>query len=206
MRVILVLLVVTFSVSAETVFVENCDLWAEIDGINLILENADELDSETLEGLFQQTVEIVVSSELSQQFEDLRADAFEHDSFQEIDAYANRAGIAVNVFIMGESNNIGVNVAAFYELSTPDSEANSFFLVCTGGFYAGNNQIGTAELPAWMIRTESSAQAVIDHDQAQEWLSFWTDIQTSLDGYFLEIANHTILNLNQVLLTPKISV
>jgi len=197
LRFILALMLFTISVFAESVFVENEDLWIEIDRINGIIEGADHLDSSHLEILFQETVEVALSHELQSQFEDLREDAFETEDFGEIDSYADRASLAINVFIMGESNNIGVNTPVFLDLSTTDTEAYTFFLVSVGGFYAGReiSRIGTAELPAWMERTESSAQAEVDPEKAEEWLGYWRTIRPSLDGYFLSIADATIQEL-----------
>lgn len=188
-----------FSVTAfaESVFAEDEVLWAEIDRINGIIEEADHLDSSHLEILFQETVEVALSHELQSQFEDLRTDAFETGDFDEIDAYAERAGMAINVFVMGESNNIGVNTPVFLDISTADTEAYTFFLVSVGGFYAGReiSRIGTAELPAWMERTESSVQAEVDPEKAEEWLGYWRTIRPSLNGYFLSIADATIQEL-----------
>ncbi len=182
---------------AGSVFAENEDLWIEIDRINGILEGEDHLDSSNLEILFQETVEVALSHELQSQFEDLREDAFQTGDFREIDSYADRASLAINVFIMGESNNIGVNVPVFLDISTTDTEAYTFFLVSVGGFYAGreNSRIGTAELPAWMERTESSAQAEVDTEKVEEWLGYWRTIRPSLNGYFLSIADATIQEL-----------
>ncbi len=182
---------------AGSVFVENEDLWIEIDRINEIIKGTDHLDSSALEILFQETVEVALSHELQSQFGDLREDAFETEDFDEIDSYADRAGQSINVFIMGESNNIGVNVTAFLDLSIADTEAYTFFLVSVGGFYAGReiSRIGTAELPAWMERTESSAQAEVDPEKAEEWLGYWRTIRPSLNGYFLGIADATIQEL-----------
>lgn len=197
MRFILVLMLFAIPAFAGSVFVENEDLWIEIDRINEILGGTDHLDSSTLEALFQETVEVALSPQLQSQFEDLREDAFETENFDEIDSYADRAGLSINVFIMGESNNIGVNVPAFLDLSIADTEAYTFFLVSVGGFYAGSeiSRSGTAELPAWMERTESSAQAEVAPEKAEEWLGYWRTIRPSLNGYFLGIADVTIQEL-----------
>ena len=184
---------------AGSAFTEDTELWTEIDRINEVLEGSDEMDPVALEELFQETVGIALSFELSQQFEDLRMDAFETDDFTECDGFADRASPAVNVFIMGESNAIGVNTAVFLEMSIPESEAYSFFLLCADGFYVDGEMqhIGTAEFPAWIERSHSSAQGVFDPVQAAEWLGYWERIQPSLDGYFLTVADETILGLNR---------
>lgn len=198
MKWILALTLFAVSAFSEAVFQEDVELWAEIDRINQDLAETDELDSSQLELLFRETVEFALSYKLQCQFEDLRSDAFETDCFDEIDAYADRAGPAINVFIMGESNNIGVNVPAFLDVSHADTEAYTFFLVSLGGFYVDGERsgIGTAEFPAWMDRTSSSAQASVDLVKAEEWLGYWQIIYPSLDGYFLTIADETILQLS----------
>jgi len=197
--VVLVLIVV--SAYAETVFVEDTELWSEIDGINELFESPDGMDSAAVESLFQEAVEIVVSNDLSEQFEDLRADAFETEDFTLCDSYAHRAGDALNVFILGESNAIGVNTAAFFDACPPESEAYRFFLAAVGGFYTDGEAgvSGTAEIPVWIERTDSSAQGAVDKTQAEEWLGYWESIIPSLDGYFLIIAEETVLGLSQVL-------
>ncbi len=198
MKWILALALFAISAFSETVFEEDVEVWAEIDRINQTLTEADELNSNDLELLFQETVELALSYKLVSQFEDLRSDAYETNFFDEIDAYADRAGPAINVFIMGESNNIGVSVPAFLDVSHADTEAYTFFLVSVGGFYVGGERsgIGTAEFPAWMDRTSSSAQASVDSVKSQEWLEYWQIIHPSLDGYFLTIADETILQLS----------
>lgn len=197
MKWILALTLLTVSAFSESVFQEDAELWVEIDRINQNLTEADELDSNHLELLFQEAVECALSYKLECQFEDLRSDAYETDCFDEIDAYADRAGPAINVFIMGESNNIGVNIPSFLDVSLTDTEAYTFFLVSVGGFYVGGEHsgIGTAEFPAWMDRTSTSAQASVDTVKAEEWLGYWQIIQPSLDGYFLTIADETIMQL-----------
>ncbi len=186
-----------FAAFAQAAFTENTELWAEIDRINQILDDSEVMNSDSLEILFQKTVEVALSAELSEQFEELRADAFQSDDFTLCDTYTDRACDAINVFILGESNAIGVNTAAFLDRCPLDSEAASFFLVSIGGFYANGQMllIGTAELPAWMERTDSSAQARIIPSKAEEWLSYWQSIRPSLDGYFLSIADETIRGL-----------
>ncbi len=201
LKTVVVLLLVAVSAYAETVFVEDNELWSEIDRINLVLESSEEIESAVLEGLFQEAVEIAVSNDLSLQFEDLRKDAFETDDFGLCDSYAARAGDALNVFVLGESNAIGVNTTRFLDVCQPESEAYRFFLVAVGGFYTdGDMEIsGTAEFPAWIERTDSSAQGAVDRAQAEEWLGYWEGIIPSLDGYFLTIAEETVQGLNRIL-------
>ena len=186
------------SVVTGSAFTEDTELWAGIDRINQVLDGSGEMDSEILEGLFQETVEIALSSELSQQIEDLRTDAFETDDFDECDDYTDRAYDAITVLFLGESNAIGVNTAAFMDMSVPETEAHLFFLVAIGGFYVDGEMqlIGTTELPAWMERAGSSVQATVDPVKAEEWLGYWKSIYPSLDGYFLTIADETIVGLD----------
>ncbi len=199
MKTFVVMLFILLSSLEAGAFTENTELWSDIDRVNEILDSGN-LDSDALEVLFEETVQIALSSELSQQFEDLRVDAYEVNDFVLIDGYADRASAAINVFIMGESNNIGVNVAAFLDASTPDTEAHSFFMVCIGGFYTDTSSwIGTAEFPAWRIRTESSFQGRTVPEKVVEWLGYWESVRPSLDGYFLLIADATILRLNDFL-------
>ncbi|MCD4707678.1 MAG: hypothetical protein K8S62_08050 [Candidatus Sabulitectum sp.] len=181
----------------SSVFTEATELWAEIDRINIVLESSEEMDTDVLEELFQETVETALSLELSQQFEDLRTDAFQTGNYDEINKYADRAAYAITVMLLGESNAIGVNTITFLDRSAPESEAYAFFLLAIGGFYTDGDvqNIGTAELPAWMERAGSSAQAQIDPVKAAEWLGYWQSMRPLLDGYFLTIADQTILEL-----------
>ncbi len=199
MKIVVVMLFVVLSAVQASVFTENTELWAEIDRVNDVLDSGN-LDSDALEALFQETVQLALSSEFSRQFEELRTDAYETNDFTLIDEYAERAGVAIDVFIMGESNNIGVNTGAFLDASPPETEAYSFFMVSIGGFYTDTSYwIGTADFPAWRIRTLSSFQGIIDTEKAEEWLGYWESIRPSLDGYFLLIADATILKLNDLL-------
>lgn len=201
LKTLFLLLFFVFSASAETVFIENTELWTEIDRINQVLENDEVFDSATLEELFEQTVAVALSYDLSQQFEDLRTDAFETGDYSQFDSYADRASEAVTVIYMGESNAIGVNTGFFLDLCEPDSEAYSFFLVTAGGFYADGEMqtIGTAELPAWMVRSGSSSQARILPEPADEWLGYWESIRPQLNGYFLAVADQTMLILKDAI-------
>lgn len=197
MRYILMMLVASVCSFCSGEFAEDTALWAEIDRINGVLEVTGSLNSVVIEDLFQETVEIVFPYDLANQFEDLRTDAFMSDDYSLLDAYVDRAASAITVLIMGESNAVGVNTHAFLIRSESGSEAFEFFEIAGNGFYVdgefGGN--GTAELPVWMERSGSSAQAVIDPALAEEWLEIWENLQPSLDGYFLHIADETILGL-----------
>ena len=197
MRYILMMFVTSVCAFASVEFAEDTTLWAEIDRINGILEVTGSLNSIVIENLFEETVEIVDSYDIASQFEDLRTDAFESGDYSLLDAYADRAASAITVLIMGESNAIGVNTNAFLIRSEPGTEAFEFFEIASNGFYMDGEfgSIGTAELPVWMQRSGSSAQAAIDPALAEEWLGIWENMQPSLDGYFLHIADVTILGL-----------
>lgn len=188
-------------VATAAVFAENTDLWDEVDSINQALEQSEQLDSDAIEALFQRAVEVALSGEFSQQFEDLRSDYFDTEDISLFDEYAERAEGAITVFYMGESNNIGVSVSAFLDVCPPESEAYSFFLVSTGGFYVGSEypQPGTAELPAWMEPSGSSAQAEAVPRLAEEWLGYWETVRPGLDGCFLDVADVTITTLTTAL-------
>ena len=199
MKVVVVTLFLLLSSAEAGEFTENTELWTSIDRVNDALDSGDP-DSEALEVLFEETVRLALSSELSQQFEELRSDAYELNDFTLIDEYADRAGSAIDVFIMGESNNIGVNTAAFLDASKPETEAYSFFMVSIGGFYTDINYwIGIADFPAWRVRAGSSSQGRTVPEKALEWLGYWESVRPSLDGYFLLTADATILRLNDFL-------
>ncbi len=195
MKIGILLLTILLSSMQADAFTENTELWDEIDRVNGILET-DNLNSDTLEALFQTTAQLALNYELISQFEDLRADAYNTNDFTLIDEYADRASPSITVLVMGESNNIGVNVTQFLEASPPNTEAHEFFTLAIDGFYTDQNDwIGTAEFPVWITRTHSSFQGRTDRQKAEEWLGYWATLQPSLDGYFLQIANTTIDNL-----------
>jgi hypothetical protein len=178
-------------------FRENPELWTEVAWVNCFLSGKDTRDSDSLEVLLQRALAISHSSGLSEQFEDLRTDAFESGDYSLLDRYVERAAPAITILVMGESNSIGVNTQGFFERSRPGTEAYDFFQIAINGFYTDgeNAAIGTAELPVWMVRTESSFQAVVDPSIAAEWLGIWESLCPSLDGYFQEIAEETIEGL-----------
>jgi len=93
-------------------------------------------------------------------FEDLRESAYESGDFGLMDAYSERTAPAIKVIVMGESNTIGVNLDYFILLAEPGSQDYEFFGLALDGFYC-QGRIGTAELPQWMERAGSSAQAVM---------------------------------------------
>ena len=194
MIAILLTIITAVSPSGNTAFQDDSALWTEIDRINGILENSDSMGSEELGELFRETVEIAASCGLSDQFELIRAYCFETDDYSLSDTYIDRAAPGITVLMLGESTPIGVNTAAFLDISEPGSEAEEFFLTAGKGFYVDGDLriIGTAELPEWMVRSESSAQASVDSDLASEYLAVWQNLSPLLHGYFRTIADETI--------------
>lgn len=191
---ILLTIITAVSASGNAAFQEDNALWTEIDRINGILENSGSMNSEELGELFFETVELTVSFELSDQFERIRAFCFETDDYSLSDIYIERAAPGITVLMLGESTPIGVNTDAFLELSEPGSEAEEFFLTAGNGFYVDGDLriIGTAELPEWMVRSGSSAQASVDSVLAAEYLVIWQNLRPSLHGYFQTIVDETI--------------
>ncbi|MCK4806534.1 MAG: hypothetical protein KAT09_02755 [Candidatus Aegiribacteria sp.] len=196
-KCIMPVLIIVVYAFGDAAFVEDKILWEEIDNLNGVLEDSGIMDSEVLEEIFEKTVEIAMSYDLSQQFEDLRSYAFESDDYSLFERYAERAGEAITVLWLGESNAIGVNVLTFLLRSEAGSESYEFFQIAGDGFYVDGSTrtIGTAELPVWMERTGSSAQALIDLAVAEQWLSIWQSLHPLFDGFYLSIANETILGL-----------
>ncbi len=175
--------------TAQGSFQENESVWNEIDLLNQALD-ADPENSE-LELLFRNAVDLAQSNELAAQFDVLRDEAYTSDDFTEIDEYVDRAAPAITVLILGESNNIGVNVGRFLTLADPGTPARSFFDLALDGFYV-NGRIGTAELPVWMERAGSSAQAAADPELAEMYAGIWEGMSIDFQGYYLSVATETI--------------
>ncbi len=194
----LLALLTTVSTSPDAAFLEDNALWTEIDRINSILEDSGNMDSDVLEELFRESVEIAVSGDLSEQFESIQMYSFESGDYSLTDEYVERAAPGITIMLLGESTAFGVNTIAFLERSNPGSEAYEFFQIAIDGFYVDGDmlRIGTADLPAWMERSGSSAQASVDPDRAVQWLGIWQSLRPSLDGYFLTIADKTIQGLS----------
>lgn len=201
MKIVLRVLLLTCVCLANGSFTEDVILWAQVDSLNDVFTSSDSFSSDELELIFEKVADLAFSIEFNMQFEDLRADAFAEDDFDFCYEYADRASPLINVFILGDYNAVGINVAAFFEKAEESSEAYKFFMVAVGGFYIDGEytSLGVAEMPAWLIAESSGILATIDYDQAQEWMSFWYTIKPSLDGYFLEIAEETILGLQNTL-------
>ena len=90
---------------------ENLSLWNTIDKINNELSKLDKYPSiDVLERLFKESVTISNSNELSDEFNNLRSEAYDSDNFSIIDQYVNRCKPAITVAIMVEANNMVVNI------------------------------------------------------------------------------------------------
>lgn len=179
-------------------FIENTTLWGRIDELNARLEGDGELSSKELEELFGAAVDIAHYSELAQQMEDLRTEAFMTGDFSVLDEYVGRAEPSIEVLSMGESISIGVHVPAFLMKSRPGTESFEFLDLASDGFYVDGERrtIGTAGLPEWMERSGSSHQAVTDSAAAWQYLGIWNLLLPEFDGYFRTLAFHTIAGLN----------
>ncbi len=196
MRYFPVLLV--FSAASFCSFNEDQALWNMIDTLKASMEVPGTISDTEIQGLFRQALETAVSSELGQQMEDLRADAFQSGDFTVADSYVLRAAPVITVLLAGESNNIGVNVHYFLEKSDPDGEAHTFFDLAADGFYFDRNspRPGTSELPVWLERAGSSAQAIVEEDLSEIYLRIWQGYRIDFSGYFGELADETIAVLS----------
>lgn len=171
-------------------FLANETLWTEIDALNRKLKSP-ETESAELERLFEQAVETALSPEFSAEFESIREDAFNTGDFTTADSFIERAAPGITVLMLGESNAIGVNVLHFLGMADPGTTEYEFFDLATDGFYAMGS-IGTADLPVWMERDGSSAQAVMLPDIAGAYAGIWEGLGAGFHGYFLEVARETI--------------
>ncbi|MBD3276769.1 MAG: hypothetical protein GF388_00565 [Candidatus Aegiribacteria sp.] len=190
-------LTILMSVSAEG-FSENTELWKSIDDLNECLEKDGVIPSDQLEELFRSAVDLAFFSELPQQMEELRGYSLRSGYFQLADEYVHRAAPAISVTMMGESNSIGINVTCFLTKSQPGSESMDFFDIASDGFFVDGEYglIGTAELPAWMNRSGSSAQAEVDDVLAEQYCEIWLEMLPMFDGYFRLLAYETLSGLH----------
>lgn len=174
-------------------FVPDSLLWARIDSLNAAFSTPGFLESDTLEELFEEALELAFSPSFSEQIENLRTDSFMSGLDARREGYIDRASPAITVLPMGESDNIGVNVSWFLLRSEPGSRAYGFFDLALDGFYVDGEtlQPGTAELPVWMERGDSSAQGVVIPETAAQWLGLWEAMRECSDGVFGRIANET---------------
>lgn len=169
-------------------------LWNTIDKINNELSKLDKYPSiDVLERLFKESVTISNSNELSDEFNNLRSEAYDSDNFSIIDQYVNRCKPAITVAIMGESNNMGVNIDYFITICRPKTAEYNFFELAKDGFYRSSNlSIGTAEFPEWIEQTESSFQGIVVTEKAKTYLQKWQSIQKNQKGFLRDIADTTI--------------
>lgn len=181
------------------VFVPDSLLWARIDSLNHRLYSPEFLESEVLDDLFEEALELTFSAEFSNQIEDLRTDSYTLGLDAPRERYIERAAPAITVLRMGESDNIGVNVSWFLLKSEPGSLAHDFFDLASDGFYVDGDspQSGTAELPVWMERGDSSAQAIVIPETARQWRGLWEAMQVRLEGTFGRIATETVRGLSR---------
>lgn len=173
---------------------ENLSLWNTIDKINNELSKLDKYPSiDVLERLFKESVTISNSNELSDEFNNLRSEAYDSDNFSIIDQYVNRCKPAITVAIMGESNNMGVNIDYFITICRPKTAEYNFFELAKDGFYTSSNlSVGTAEFPEWIEQTESSFQGIVVTEKAKTYLQKWQSIQKNQKGFLRDIADTTI--------------
>ncbi len=200
-----ILLASTFAAfpAGPGVFVPDSLLWARIDTLNAAFSAQGFLESDTLEDLFKEALELAFSPAFSNQIEDLRTDSFTLGSDSLRECYIDRAAPVITVLTMGESDNIGVNVSWFLLRSEPGSRAYCFFDLALNGFYVDGEtlQPGTAEFPAWMERGDSSFQGVVIPEAAAQWHGLWEAMREGMEGEFGRIATETAEGLSHEL-TP----
>ncbi len=171
-------------------------IWAKIDKINkqLLQIQKDNSASVELEKHFQESLQIALSNELADEFDKMRNEAYNTNNFTTIEQYAKRCQPAINVFIMGESNNIGVNIESFIERFSTSTLEYRFFELAKDGFYFDSEtcRLGTADFPVWIERTESSFQGELNIEKAKEQLAKWKSIQQELNGFYKSVAESTI--------------
>lgn len=186
----------------QAVFAENQQLWTQMDALNKELSSyTSYVQADHLERLFKETAQLAGDEDLADEFQKLREEAFETNDFMRIDSYAARCKPGINVEIMGESNNIGVNIEYFLGKSQPGSSDFRFFQLARHGFYlkANSHVIGIAEFPIWIERTESSFQGKTLHDVAKDSIIKWQAIRSQLKGIYRCIADDTIDSLKSFL-------
>lgn len=173
------------------------NLWPTIDSLNSVIARTKEyFESDQLVSLFRRTLAISSGNELSFAFEQLSNEAYNSDDFSKLDSSIARCSPAIEVIPMGESIMFGINISTFLAKCKPNTIEHRFLELAKDGFYCGSPEnsciIGTAAIPVWMIRGESSAQATIDAEKQQHYLKIWKALQPELTGFFREIANVTV--------------
>lgn len=179
--------------SGSGVFVPDTLLWARIDSLNARLSAPGFIESDTLEKLFEEALELAFSPEFLDQVEELRTDSFNLGLDARMERYIERAAPAITVLAMGESDNTGVNVSSFLLKSEPGSRAYGFFDLASDGFYVDGEtmQPGTAEMPVWMERGDSSAQGVVIPEAPCQWHGLWETMLEGPEGAFVRMATET---------------
>lgn len=171
-------------------------LWENIDSLNRELAgHKGRVSGQALELSFGRAVHIVKNRLLSAEFERLREDAFARNDFKRLDAAIERCRPAIDAFILGESNNIGVNVGFFLKICERGDGYCEFLTLAQNGFYIAGNIYGTATLPKWIRRTGSSSQGVVLKGEARGYLEKWKTLFPRLSGVYQELARETITSL-----------
>jgi hypothetical protein len=178
---------------------ESRSLTDRFDLLNARLSLDGTLPAKKLENLFTEAVETAFQSDVLEVLETLRGRAFETGDFREVDDFAERAAPAITILSLGESVSVGVNTMAFLLKCAPGSAEREFFDLAGDGFYAdGDTGIpGTAALPVWLERGDTSAQAVPIQERAAEYLEIWRRKLPEFSGFFLEMANETVAGLEK---------
>ncbi len=185
-------------------YAEDKIFWDDIDNLNKmssIFNNKKYIPEKVLDNIFSKTIEIFKKPQLSNEFEKFRTEAFEFNDHKKIDYYVERSKPSFMVAIMGESNNIGVNIKYFLNKCDPNNIESTFFNLAKNGFYINNNgfyKIGISDFPVWIKRTDSSFQGIYVAVEANRYLSKWKKIQPKLKGIYKTIALDTITELIKI--------
>jgi len=178
----------------------NTELWNRLRTLNASLEEGN-LSESRLESLYVEALDIAFSAEMSTEVRLLRQASLQEDDFSILDSLEDTAQPAINIRFLGESTNIGVSAQAFLLKAQPGTQAYEFFELASDGYYVGEppfHRLGSGELPVWMHRTESSAQAEADPATAAQWLALWNTLAPGLDAPFAEVAATTIAGLEEL--------
>ncbi len=171
-------------------------IWHEIDSLNRVFRSrVASMPEPLLEGCFVKAVEILRDPALGQSLESAREAAIIYGNYREMDAFTERCRPAIDLFVLGESDNIGINIPAFIERCHPDSRLLEFFLLARDGFFITERIPGTAHFPKWIERTESSFQGRILPERARRSLALWKAVRPNASGIFADIARETIATL-----------
>ena len=168
--------------------------WDSIDLINKELSHLEKgAGGNRLELLFKSCVGIISSNDFIDDFDEMRARAFESDDTVVLSRSVSRCKPAIIVEIMGESNNIGVNIEYFLSKCKPGTDEFDFFQLAKEGFYINSDMLfGTADFPVWIQRTESSFQGTVNKQKAKEYLKKWKSLRDGLNGYYKQISDYTV--------------